>query len=260
MKDSKYGICFERLRGSKFFICISNLDPILFLITFFTLLWVVLYKIWFINIETEHNWLVISGDICFSIALSIIAGYFIFFITSECPSILRKRDFLPVYVEFVSKLYVINFILKLYFDLNEEDIKSLSKSDDFQGVFLIEKIKTKLEKNRIEITEENIQIEITRLKDYLENNNKEIKVLITERIAFLGNLPKSFSAIVMLNNDLENRRNYINQEKAVFSEAGKVETNFRFQLSLLDYACKFGTKDLIKLGCNKKYWTDFSSL
>lgn len=73
-----------------FWVILKRINKYLLIIVILHIIWIYFYQIKWIKIPAKNEFWAITGQIYFAVALSIIAGYVIYFITTEVP-LIRKR-------------------------------------------------------------------------------------------------------------------------------------------------------------------------
>jgi hypothetical protein len=85
-------------------IFIKRIDKKILSIVLLSIIWIYCYQLWWLNIPASHEVWFLSGRIFLAIAYSVIAGYVIYFITSEYPKIKERIEFNPILEFYVDKI------------------------------------------------------------------------------------------------------------------------------------------------------------
>lgn len=226
----------KKVLSSTLIIFIKNMNLELFLIAASNLIWVFLYKFWWINCETDIAFMTILGEIYFSIALSIIAGYIIFEITSEYPSIKRIVQHRFAYFEFILAMHDFRHKLCGIFDIDE------------------------LEYNKEKITRDEIEEKVKYLIGNKINSKGEFEVTINEISSGIRNkfTEANGSFIPFPSSFYEANMKFKGVELMLFkglnaSEPFRLSANCLQLFYFLNSTIKKGIYDLHKLGSEKQH-------
>lgn len=225
----------KRLNESTFIIFIRNMNKWLLGFTTLNLIWVFCYKVWLINIRCDLNIMPALGEIYFSIALSIVAGYIIFLITSEYPEIRRLKKFRSAYWCFILVMHDFRFNLCTNFNIEKDEYK---KPKIYRGDI----------ENKIKYLIENKNIEITILKNVIDETVNGIRNKFLESSNLFRSFPDSFYTAYFEFQGVE-----LLLFKELSDERFALAENFCHLINFLNSTIRKGSNDLLKLGSDKKH-------
>lgn len=179
---------FRKLK-KLFLIYPLNLNKTLLIFSLLSFFWAIMYKMCLLNIGCKRDWLADLGEIFYPIALSVMAGYIIYLITTEYPSIKKRNNINHIFINFKEDLESIKTELCLHFYFDENKYKEENKGKYNVYDFAIKSIAIVCyypDSADYEVKKQNV------LND-LKNKFVELDEKIQKKLTFLNYFSNSFT-------------------------------------------------------------------
>lgn len=241
----------KHLQKWQLIILFRNLNKGLLLFSSVHLLWIFLYKFYFLSRVAYWDFMPMLGEIYYAIALSIVAGYIIYVITTEWPNINRIINYRFIYFSFIAKVNFERLKFCTIFDFSDELLNQFIDSNKNNEAF---KYLDSQINNHItsKLNSDNVAEELNHLSNRFNDTLIKIKSLISDTNLSSRYLHESFydiyEKIEILNQKIDFNKN---MAKSACSETMAIAMNFCHIFNFLNTIIKTGVKDLIKYGSDK---------